>query len=186
MPSNMSFFLQTNANEQSTADRYPNESTGICSTEIRRVTIMLAEMEHLAPAKLLSDQHKRELGFINRAILQKAIATKSLLIALRDDCDEQTERELLGLVHFYVRRDHIITLNSIVVAQAYQSTGLGRQLFGSLIHQARLREKNEICLKCPEELPANLFYKRLGLQKVASEPGKLRTLNVWKYTLSHL
>jgi len=147
---------------------------------------MLAEMEHLAAAKLLSDQHKRELGFINRAILQRAIETKSLLIAVRNSGDEQTERELLGLAHFYVRRDHIITLYSIVVAQVYQRTGLGRQLFGSLIHQACIQGKKEICLKCPEELPANVFYERLGLQKVASESGKLRTLNVWKYTLSHL
>jgi GNAT superfamily N-acetyltransferase len=186
MYNNVSSFLQTNAIERSTVDRYSNESTDICLPEIPKVTITLAEMEHLAAAKLLSDQHKRELGFINRAILQKAIETKSLIIALRDDGDKQTERELLGFVHFYVRRDHIITLNSIVVAQAHQRTGLGRQLFASLIHQARIRGKNEICLKCPEELPANVFYEHVGLQKIACESGKLRALNIWRYTLSHL
>jgi len=145
---------------------------------------MLAKMEHLSAAKLLSDQHKRELGFINQAVLQKAIEARLLLVAVRDGYDEQAVRELIGLAHFYVRRDQIITLYSIVVAQAYQRAGLGRQLFVSLVHEAHIRGKSEICLKCPEDLPANIFYERLGLQKVTSEPGKLRTLNVWKYTLS--
>jgi GNAT superfamily N-acetyltransferase len=183
MRSDMLSLLQANGSEQSTADRYQNKSTCICSTEIPGITIMIAKMEHLSAAKLLSDQHKRELGFINQAILQKAIEARLLLIALRDGYDEQAEHELVGLAHFYVRRDQIITLYSIVVDQAYQRTGLGRLLFVSLVNEARIRGKNEICLKCPEELPANIFYERLGLQKVSSEPGKLRTLNIWKYTL---
>jgi GNAT superfamily N-acetyltransferase len=166
--------------------RYQNESAYIYSREMPVTTILLAEMEHLSAAKLLADQHKRELGFINRAILQKAIEAKSLLIALKNGYDEQAEHELVGLAHFYVRRDQIITLYSIVVAQAYRRTGLGRQLFVALVNEARIRGKKEIYLKCPEELPANLFYECLGLRKVAREPGKLRTLNIWKYTLDDL
>lgn len=184
MCSDMLSLLQTNGSKRSTANRYQSEGTCPYAIEVPGTTIMLAEIEHLSAVKFLSDQHKRELGFINRAILQKAIETKSLLIALRDGYDEHAECELVGLAHFYVRRDPIITLYSIVVAQAYQRTGLGRLLFVSLVNEARIRGKNEICLKCPEELPANMFYERLGLQKVSSEPGKLRTLNVWKYTLS--
>lgn len=143
-------------------------------------TIVLAEMAHLVAAKRLADQHKQELGFINRAILQKAIEAQALLVApLRS---EQTN-ELAGLVHFYVRRDAIITLYSIAVAPAYQRQGLGRQLFAALIHEARARQKSEIRLKCPAELPANIFYERLGLQRIACEAGKHRPLNVWAYTL---
>lgn len=143
-------------------------------------TIMLAEMAHLIAAKRLADQYKQELGFINRAILQKAIEAQSLLVA---PLQNEQSGDLAGLVHFYVRRDHIITLYSIAVAPAYKSRGWGRQLFGALIAEARTRQKSEIRLKCPAELPANAFYEHLGLQKVACETGKHRPLNVWVYTL---
>ena len=144
-------------------------------------TVMLAEMSHLLAAKRLADQYKHELGFINRAILQKAIEARLLLIApLRS---EQSD-DLAGLVHFYVRRDHIITLYSIAVAPAYQGQGWGRQLFNALINEARARKKSEIRLKCPSELSANTFYEHLGLQRVACETGKHRSLNVWVYALT--
>src|SRR5258708_33296377 len=101
--------------------------------------VMLAEMTHLLAAKRLADQYKQELGFINRAILQKAIETQSLLVA---PLGAEQASDLAGFVHFYVRRDHIITLYSIVVAPAYRSQGWGRQLFSALIDEARARPKN--------------------------------------------
>jgi len=143
-------------------------------------TVLRAEMTHLLAAKRLADQYKQELGFINRAILQKAIEAQSLLVAPLQG--EQTS-DLAGLVHFYVRRDHVITLYSIAVAPACQGLGWGQQLFAALIDEARARQKSEIRLKCPAELPANAFYEHLGLQLVACETGKHRPLNVWVYTL---
>ncbi len=61
--------------------------------------ILVAQMEHLTAAKQLADRHKRELGFINRAILQKAIESRSLLVApyLVD-----AGSELAGMVHFLI------------------------------------------------------------------------------------
>lgn len=144
-------------------------------------TIMLAEMTHLLAAKHLADQYKQELGFINRAILQKAIETQSLLVAALQG---EQGSDLAGLVHFYARRDHIITLYSIAVAPAYQKRGLGRQLFTALINEARTRQKSEIRLKCPAELASNGFYEHLGLQRLACEAGKHRPLNIWTYTLT--
>ncbi|GCE49985.1 acetyltransferase (GNAT) family protein [Thermosporothrix hazakensis] len=143
------------------------------------ISIILAQPEDLEAAKRLADRHKNELGFINRAILRKAIEADSLLIARTTE-----ESELVGLAHFYVRRDQQITLYSIVVEQQYQRLGVGRQLFSALVHEAVKRGKQDIVLKCPIELPANRFYKHLGLQHVAVEPGKQRSLNIWKYTLS--
>ena len=142
--------------------------------------VMMAEMTHLLAAKRLADRYKQELGFINRAILQKAIETQSLLVA---PLEAEQANDLAGFVHFYTRRDHIITLYSIVVAPTYRSQGWGRQLFSALIDEARARQKSEIRLKCPAELPANAFYKSLGLQQIACEAGKQRPLNVWAYTL---
>src|SRR5690348_14005695 len=76
------------------------------------VFIMMAEEHHLALVKRLSEQHKHELGFVNREILRKAISTRSLLIAV---AEEDTSVSPVGMVHFYMRRDSIVTLYSIVV-----------------------------------------------------------------------
>jgi GNAT superfamily N-acetyltransferase len=144
-------------------------------------TIELAGPQHLASAKRLFDQHKTELGFVNRAILEKAIVARELLVALCHG--NEAEPILAGLVHFYVRRDNTVTLYSIVVSQDYRSTGLGRHLFEALVQVARERGKAQICLKCPTELTANLFYARLGMEIVRVEPGKRRPLNVWAYPI---
>lgn len=141
--------------------------------------ILVAQMEHLAAAKKLADKHKRELGFINRAILQKAIESQSLLIA---PCHVDPGSELAGMVHFYVRLNNMVTLCNIVVANEYQRRGLGRRLFEELVRLTCSLGKTQIRLKCPTELPANLFYKQLGLKIVAVESGKHRPLNVWIYS----
>lgn len=144
--------------------------------------VMLAQPNHLPGAKRLSDQFKRELGFVNRAILEKAInAAELLVIPDPAAASDAPDPALVGFAHFYVRRDQIVTLYSIVVAPAYQGTGLGRRLFEGLVNCARERHKSEIWLKCPTELNANLFYEHLGLEIVRVEAGKLRPLNIWAY-----
>ena len=154
-------------------------------------TVVFAQLEHLAEVKRLSECFKRELGFINRATLQRSIETQSLLVALCSHTSQNTSNEsttqnayeLAGIVHFYVRRDEIITLYNIAVAPTYQKKGIGRRLFEALIGVTESRGKTLIRLKCPSELPANLFYKHLGLELIVVEPGKHRPLNVWGYAL---
>lgn len=151
-------------------------------------TVEMARLLHLPAAKRLADKHKRELGFINQATLRKAIEDDSLLVAslsVNSTEAEQatTEIELGGFVHFYVRRDSVITLYSIVVAQDYRQKGVGRQLFTALVKVACSHGKTEIRLKCPTELSANTFYEHLGLKIVSIEEGKHRPLNVWTYII---
>jgi GNAT superfamily N-acetyltransferase len=153
--------------------------------------VEVARMEHLHAAKILANKHKRELGFINQAILRKAILANSLLVvpllvdtAKLEGIAVDTEAKVAGFVHFYVRRDSVVTLYSIVVAEAYRHVGMGRQLFEELVSVAYAHGKTEIRLKCPAELSANTFYERLGLRVTCVETGKCRPLNVWTYTLS--
>ena len=154
--------------------------------------VEVARMEHLHAAKLLADKHKHELGFINQAILRKAIEANSLFVvpllvdnAKLERVAVETEAELAGFVHFYVRGDSVVTLYSIVVAETYRHVGIGRQLFEELVRVATARGKTEIRLKCPAELAANTFYKRLGLRIACIETGKHRPLNVWTYTIGN-
>jgi len=144
-------------------------------------SVMVAGEQHLPGAKQLADQHKRELGFVNREILRKAIAAQSLLVALTD-CGVPTQ--LAGMLHFYQRRDDIVTLYSIAVAEPYRRYGIGSLLFEELVHIAHISGKAYIRLKCPTDLPANLFYEKLGLELITVEEGKQRPLNVWCYKVS--
>lgn len=162
------------------------------SFQLNPATLMIvpAKIEHLGDVKRLADGFKRELGFINRATLQKAIEAQCLLVALGQTAEDdpggephQEGTELVGMVHFYVRRDQRITLYDIAVAQAYQKKGVGRLLFEALIEAAEALGKKQIRLKCPCDLPANQFYERLGLKLVSIEPGKQRPLNIWIYPL---
>lgn len=145
-------------------------------------TISAAQTCHLIGAKRLSDRFKNELGFINRGILQKAIDAGELLVAF-DPTGDDLEPLVIGLVHFYVRRDEVITLYSIVVDREHQGRGLGRRMFEALVAEAQQRGKTLIKLKCPTELAANLFYEHLGLEIGQVETGKYRPLNVWLYSI---
>src|SRR5713226_8424257 len=136
--------------------------------------VEMARVEHLPAVKRLADKHKLELGFINLGMLRKAIEADSLLVAMLAIGDTGTEAGLVGFVHFYARRDSVVTLYSIVVAQEYRQRGLGRRLFAELVKVACSRGKTVIRLKCPIELSANAFYEHLGLKIVCVEEGKHR------------
>jgi GNAT superfamily N-acetyltransferase len=140
--------------------------------------VVMAEECHLSSVKALAEQHKRELGFVNREILRKAIEARSVLVAL---IGEEEPPHLAGIIHFYIRRDNVVGLYSIAVVETYRRRGIGRLLFNELVNITRASGKTQIRLKCPADLPANIFYQHLGLELLTVEPGKRRPLNVWAY-----
>jgi GNAT superfamily N-acetyltransferase len=144
------------------------------------LSVVMAQEHHLPSVKELAAQHKRELGFVNREILRKAIEARSVLVV---PVGEEEPALLAGMVHFYIRRDNVVALYSIAVTEAYRRKGIGRLLFNELVNITRISGKTQIRLKCPADLPANLFYQRLGLELQTEEPGKRRPLNVWVHTV---
>ncbi len=144
------------------------------------LSVEMAFLCHLSSVKELAERHKSELGFVNREILRKAIEARSILVV---PVGEEEPALLAGMVHFYIRRDNVVTLYSIAVVEAYRRRGIGRLLFNELVNITRTSGKTQIRLKCPADLPANLFYQRLGLELLTVEPGKRRPLNVWVYAV---
>jgi ribosomal protein S18 acetylase RimI-like enzyme len=57
--------------------------------------------------------------------------------------------------------------------------GIGRKLVEAVELAAKQRGQAMVRLKCPEDLPANRFYRSLGFAREALEPGKRRRLVVW-------
>src|SRR5947209_361243 len=74
------------------------------------LSVVVAQECHLSSVKELAEQHKRELGFVNREILRKAIQARSVLVV---PAGEEEPALLAGMVHFYIRRDNVVTLYNI-------------------------------------------------------------------------
>jgi ribosomal protein S18 acetylase RimI-like enzyme len=139
-------------------------------------TIRKAVQSDLDEIKNLADAHKYELGFILRPALVESITRDEIFVATND-------AGLVGFVDYRHRRDIQTTLYHLVVASEWQRRGVGRRLIEALQIEAVERDKQYILLKCPEDLPANTFYSKLGFELVTRENGQHRKLNVWRLSL---
>lgn len=137
--------------------------------------VQYARLDDLDAIKRLCDDHRLELGFVMRPTLEAAIQAQEVMVAR-----ETVSGLCIGLVHYHHRRDAQTTLYHLVVVQNSRWHGVGRALVFALRDEARSRGKSLIRLKCPESLPANQFYAKVGFAKAATEPGKLRSLNLWE------
>ena len=126
--------------------------------------------------KQLADKHRNELGFLRRPALLRAIQRCELLVA-------QHRADLVGFIEYRHRQDKQTTLYNVVVHPEYRGLGVGRHLVFTLEKEAQEREKSLVLLKCPDDLPANQFYERIGYEKSNVEAGKSRRLNIWRKNL---
>ena len=135
--------------------------------------------EHVSAAKQIADRFRRELGFHTAQAFQDSGNRGELLVALMGS-------DPVGFVRFHHRRDRRTTLYEI--ASVLQGAGVGRGLISVLIAHCRAAASEEIQLKCPIELPANLFYSKVGfiLRQSRSVAGIRRSLFEWHLPISGL
>lgn len=116
----------------------------------------------------LFQQHREELGFVNRAQCRE----KTLYTEYHSD-------EMVGaaLVNHCVRKPQT-TLYDIAVDNEHRSEGIGSRLVEKI---AADTPHEKIIAKCPVDLAANQFYNQSGWELQAVEDGKNRSLAVWKY-----
>jgi ribosomal protein S18 acetylase RimI-like enzyme len=143
----------------------------------KNAVLSKAVLQDLNDIKALVDQHKRELGFVVRGALETSIRSSELIIATIENTG------LVGFIHYRHRKDQQTTLYNIAVNHGYRYSGLGSQLIDALRHEAQLRQQKYILLKCPEELPANDFYRSYGFILSGTEKGKKKPLSIWKLQL---
>ena len=141
-----------------------------------RVRVRAAGPADLAAVKAIMDAHRHELGFVPRPALATAAARGWLLVAELDD-------RIVGALNWWTRRDGVVVLYNVAVAAGMRGRGVGRSLLDALISWARQRGARQVALKCPEDLPANDFYRRAGFTLRRREPGKRRGLNCWALCL---
>jgi len=133
-----------------------------------------AKLADLDEIKLLVDQHKLELGFVVRAALMRSINSSEVMVAISEN------EKIVGFVHYRHRKDGQTTLYNILVRHDFQGHGVGERLVAELAKEAVVRSQKMILLKCPVELKANDFYRKLGFTLEGTLDGKKRPLNVWR------
>jgi len=139
--------------------------------------VRVAELSDIPACKSIADSHRSALGFIVAAVFADAIRRNQLLVA-------EQEGEIIGFLRYNHRlRGHETVLYDIGVAHAAQRQGVGRLLVEKLCESSRSYGRLAIVLRCPENLPANAFYARLGFQRIRVEPGRRRPLVLWRLPL---
>jgi len=120
----------------------------------------------------LFQQHREELGFVNRAQCRE-----------KDLYTETRGGEVVGaaLVNHCVQKPQT-TLYELAVDAEYREEGIATKLLQQV---TRDTPHSKIIAKCPKPLPANEFYRQTGWDKVMQESGKSQSLNVWKYDVTH-
>jgi len=117
----------------------------------------------------LFQQHRDELGFVNRAQVREG----DLVVERRGG---DVVGALLG--NHCVRKDQS-TVYELAVHPNQRRQGIGR----SLIKQFAAESPHDrLVAKCPVDLPANEFYRQTGWSQIRTAAGKKRALNVWEYT----
>jgi GNAT superfamily N-acetyltransferase len=137
------------------------------------IAIDLATPADIDAIKAIADREKRALGFVHRGALARGV-TGGNVLAARD------EMTLVGFCHVYPRRDGVVTIHHLAVAAERRGQGIGRALIAALERRAARHGASTIRLKCPADLAANDFYAGMGFERVSTEVGAVRALNVWE------
>jgi Acetyltransferases len=132
------------------------------------------EETHINGAKRIADSHRPEVGFHTRQAFHDSAKRGELLVALEKD-------DVVGFVRFRHREDRRTTLYEIATAPSHRRSGIGKALIEALVRQCQTAGSPKILLKCPVDLDANNFYKRIGFRRHGSRSilGKDRRLFVW-------
>jgi len=141
--------------------------------------VSFAEPSDIEAIKAMADLHRRELGFVLRPALGDAIERKWVLLARI-----RTSGESVGFVHFRHRRDLYTKIYQICVVPLYRKQGVATQLLAALKHSARRAGQVILTLQCPEDLPANSFYRDTGFKDGPVLNGRKRRLIIWSLPLS--
>ena len=144
----------------------------------RDILIRKAENPDLNAIKQLADKNRAALGFVLRPALAAGIKQGWVVIA------EQISGELVGFIHYRHRHNQQTTLYEICVAEAHRGKGVGCKLVSALAAEAAALGKAHIQLRAPVDLPANAFYRTIGFVLDRTEPGRKRSVNVWKYAIN--
>lgn len=141
------------------------------------INVRRIQIDDVSVIKALADADRKELGFNPRKKFEEVALQQRGLVAV---CNG----EVIGFVIFRHRKiDLQTTLSEICVQQHFRHQNAGKLLVTELVKECTQMSREFIQLKCPTDLPANLFYQHLGFVIYNIEAGKKRSLNVWRLSI---
>jgi ribosomal protein S18 acetylase RimI-like enzyme len=136
--------------------------------------IRQAVPEDIIACKRIADQNREAFGFLPRPVFVEAVERRRLLVAA------SSTGVVIGFVRFNHRmRGTETALYDICVDNSLRRQGVGRALVAALVDECRRANRETVVLKCPEGLPANDFYDRLGFERQGMVQGRRRNLIIW-------
>ncbi len=142
--------------------------------EVRDFEVSFAEPTDIGTIKSMADLHRRELGFVLRPALADAIDRRWVLLARIRNGGQPA-----GFIHFRHRKDLYTKIYQICVAPPYRKQGIARELLAELKRSACKTGQVKLTLQCPEDLPANSFYRAMGFKDGTVTDGRRRRLITW-------
>lgn len=144
----------------------------------RKIEVRKATLFDLDRIKFIADLERDTIGFMTKATYMKAIEMGNILVVIVDGLT-------VGFQSYYHRKKDLqTTLYQKAIIKEYRFEGLGKLLVDTVIEEAKSIGHQKLLLKCPVDLPSNLFHERIGFTLVRQELGKKRKLNVWEMTIS--
>lgn len=116
--------------------------------------------------KYIANQWRSELGFVMRVAIEDSIKKSEVFVC-------EIGGNIVGFIHYHKRKDGWNTIHEIGVDKNFISKGIGKKLFNMVPIPRQLKTTTD-------NIKANEFYKRQGLDLIRVEKGNKRELNVWK------
>lgn len=86
-----------------------------------------------------------------------------------------------GLCHWHLRKDGQVTIHEIIVLPSHRGRGIASSMLERLKH---ISGATSIFAKCPADLPANGWYRRMGFIWEGEEQTRSgRWINRWRFQL---
>lgn len=146
----------------------------------RAFRIRQALADDVVACKKIADKHRHALGFLPKPVFSEAVVRRSLLIAETSSPNGQ----VVGFVRYNHRKRGTETaIYDICVANTHKQQGVGRALVFAVADDCLQNNRESIILRCPENLPANQFYRQIGFEQLEIEEGRSRRLMVWRLVL---
>lgn len=141
------------------------------------IVVRLAEKQDIDQIKAIADANRDALGFLPRPKIEDAVKAERIKVVTDNG-------QILGFVIYRHRKtDQQTTLSDICIAESHRSRGAGKLLIETLYKECQSFSRDFILLKCPEDLSANHFYRKMGFHHERTENGRARRLNVWRMNI---
>lgn len=142
-------------------------NTPVSRKTVNDFKIRYAKHKDVDAIKAIADANSKAIGFVLRAVIEKAVDEKKLIVAVDEN------GTVMAFCNYNVRKkDGVLVIYEICVDATYRSNGIAKRMIKKL--------PKPIVAKCPIDNESNKFYKKLGFKLMKVDEGRKRKLNVWE------